>query len=252
VAGPEQLVKARARGLPVRAIASYYRRNPVVFYVLDDSDITNPRDFVGKTIHTHPNIIHTLHAVMSFLRITPDQYTMVMPDEAWSTSSETYAARFFNGEIDVYMGYLNGNIMSEYAARKKGYRLRIMFPDNYGAHFYGDTIFATDDYVASHPDLVERFLRATLKGWIYALERPSEVGEIVTRLNPELDAETETAKLRLAVPLLSTGEGRIGWMKPEDWADMVRRYRELGIVKKPLDPTQIYSMRFLEEVYGTN
>jgi hypothetical protein len=39
-------------------------------------------------------------------------------------------------------------------------------------------------------------------------------------------------------------------MKPEIWAGMKQTLSEQGVLTAPLDVTQVYTMQFLEEIYG--
>ena len=65
-----------------------------------------------------------------------------------------------------------------------------------------------------------RFLRATLKGWTYAVEHPAAVGALVVKYNPKADATLEFHIMAASLPLINTGEDHLGWMKPEVWAGM--------------------------------
>ena len=67
------------------------------------------------------------------------------------------------------------------AIQQAGHKVNIIYPDDYGVHFYADSIFATDDLIAKNPDLARRFLRATLKGWTFTVENPAQVGVEVQR-----------------------------------------------------------------------
>jgi ABC-type nitrate/sulfonate/bicarbonate transport system substrate-binding protein len=116
-------------------------------------------------------------------------------------------------------------------------------------HFYGDTIYSTDDYIAGNPDVVLRFLQATLRGWTYAVENPNEVGEIVSHYNPEADIDLENAEMLASLPLINTGEDPIGWMSTESWVDMKKTLLEQGVLTAPLKINQVYTMQFLEEIY---
>ncbi|MCC9078442.1 ABC transporter substrate-binding protein [Litorilinea aerophila] len=51
--GPE-IIRARAAGAPIRAIATIFRRSPFAFFSLADSGITRPEDFGGKVIQIRP------------------------------------------------------------------------------------------------------------------------------------------------------------------------------------------------------
>jgi NitT/TauT family transport system substrate-binding protein len=175
---------------------------------------------------------------MKKVGIQPEQYTLV--------NSTSDLATFYSGEIQVRSVYLTNEVLSMQAA---GYKLNIIYPDDYGIHNYGDTLIATDDLVTNQPDLALRFLRATLKGWTYAVENPSEIGAMVERYNPSADPVLESDKMVASLPLVNTGEDHIGWMKAETWAGMEQILQDQGVLTAPLDVTQAYAMKFLEEIY---
>ena len=52
-----------------------------------------------------------------------------------------------------------------------------------------------------------------------------------------------------SLPLINTGEDQIGWMRPEVWAGMAKTLREQGVLTKPVDPADVYTLRFLQEIY---
>jgi NitT/TauT family transport system substrate-binding protein len=97
--------------------------------------------------------------------------------------------------------------------------------------------------------LTLRFLRAALKGWIYAIENPTEVGQMVLKYNPNANVELENAKMATSLPLINTGEDHIGWMKPDDWTNMEQTIINEGALSSRLDVTQVYTMQFLEQIY---
>jgi NitT/TauT family transport system substrate-binding protein len=53
-----------------------------------------------------------------------------------------------------------------------------------------------------------------------------------------------------SIPLINTGEDHIGWMKPQIWDAMAQTLRTQGDLKKPLQVEDVYTMKFLEEIYG--
>ncbi len=239
VTGADELILARADGKPVRALATLYRRSPLVFVARADSGLSRPEDFVGKKVLVAVPVIPTLHAMMARVGIPREQYTAVtLPYDV---------ALFASGEVPVWAVYLTGSIQ---ILEQAGYKLNIIYPDDYGVHFYADTIFATDDLIANNPDLALRFLRATFKGWTFAVENPAAMGQMVLKYKPDADAALENAKMTASLPLVNTGEDYIGWMKPEMWAEMEKTLREQGVLTAPLDVTQVYTMRFVKEIYG--
>ena len=235
----DDLIVAHTQGKPLCAIAMVYRRSPVVFIALADSGITRPQDFIGKTLRISTSTTQSFRAMMARVGIRPDQYTVVNVDND--------LALLASGQIPVWSAFVNAFAVT---AQHAGYKLNFIYPDDYGVHFYSDSIFATDDLIAKNPDLVRRFLRATLKGWTFAIENPTAVGQMVVKYKPDADVALENAKMTAALPFVNTGEDYIGWMKPGIWAEMEKTLREQGVFTKPVDVTQVYTMQFLQEIYG--
>jgi len=200
--------------------------------------ITSPRDFAGKTIRTSQEITPTLHAMTARVGIPPDQYSeVILPSDV---------QMFVTGDVPVWSAYLNGMVI---AVQQAGYKINLIYPDDYGIHFYSDGIIATYDFISAKPDLTLRFLRATLKGWEYVANNPSKAGELVARYNPKADLNFEYLRMISTLPLVNTGEDHIGWMKPEVWSAMENTLLEQAVLTQPLDVTQVYTMQFLEEIY---
>jgi NitT/TauT family transport system substrate-binding protein len=238
VAAADAILIARAAGKNVTAISVIYRRSPRVYIALSSSGITRPQDFVGKTIAVNVTGSAPFNALMKRVGIQLNQYTLVN-----STSDLT---PFYSGEVQVRSVYLTNEVLTIRAA---GYDVNIIYPDDYGIHNYSDTIICPDSLITSQPDLVLRFLRATLKGWTYAVENPSEMGVMVVHYAPRADLTLENDKMAASLPLVNTGEDHIGWMKSEVWAGMEQMLNEEGVLTTPMDVTQVYTMQFLEEVY---
>jgi ABC-type nitrate/sulfonate/bicarbonate transport system substrate-binding protein len=133
--------------------------------------------------------------------------------------------------------------------RKKGLRLNLIRPDDYGIRFYSDTLATTEKIIAERPELITRFLRASLKGWQEAVEDYQKAVEITLKYTRTKDAELQNAMMEAMLPLVHTGEDYLGWMTPEMWKSMVEVMSEQGLLARPLDSGEPYNLRFLKEVY---
>jgi NitT/TauT family transport system substrate-binding protein len=238
IASPDELILTRADGKPVKAVATILRRSPVVFISLAEKGITRPQDFSGKTIRTAANVQASLFSMMNKIGVTQDQYSIV------DTPSDV--ALFATGDIPVWGVYINSFVVS---VQQAGYKINLIYPDDYGVHFSSDSIFSTDEVIANDPDLVLRFVRASLKGWSYAVENPNEIPPIVKNYASNADSKLDLIKMNTTIPLVNTGEDHIGWMKPEVWTFTENSLREYKVLNKPVDVTQVYTMQFLDEIY---
>ena len=238
VGGADELIIHRSEGKPFKAIATIFRRSPIVFFSLAERGITRPQDFVGKTIRVSSNVLPTVRSMMARIGIGPDQYTVVdLPSDI---------AIFASGEVQVWGGFINGIVV---AIEQAGYQLNIIYPDDYGVHFYADTLFTTDEMIATNPELALGFVRATLQGWTYIVENPAEAPALVKKYNPEADEIIENGRMIASLPLVNTGEDQIGWMRAETWAGMENTLREQDVLTLPVDVKQVYTMQFLKAVY---
>lgn len=239
IANGDGLIVARAAGQRVRALATIYRRSPSVYMALASSGITRPSDFAGKTIETGSAGRPALNLIARSAGLRPEQYTVV--------DSQPDLARFYAGQVQVRAVFLTNEVLT---ARGAGYKLNLIYPDDYGIHFYGDTLFATDDFIAAQPELALHFLRATLKGWTYAVEHAQTAAPMVLKVKPGADAAHETAFMLASLPLINTGEDHIGWMKPAVWAGMEATLREQKVLTQSVDITQVYTLQFLQQIYA--
>ncbi len=236
--GGDVLIPVRAEGKPLRAVATILRRDPFVFFSLADSGITRPEDFVGKKILLYPLARPRLYTMIAEVGIAPNEFTEV------NTGDFT---ALYTGDIDVASGFMTGEVLR---VQQAGYKVNIIYLDDYGVHFYSSTLFATDTFLDAEPDVVTRFLKATFRGWTYAIENPTAVEPLVVKYNPNADSTFETAKMVASLPFVNTGEDHIGWMKPEIWEGMAKTLREQGILTTPLDVTDVYTLKFIQQIYG--
>jgi NitT/TauT family transport system substrate-binding protein len=240
VDAPEAILLQRSQGLPVVAIAVIYRFNPIVFVSMADSGITRSEDLIGHAgamIGGGGELV--LEAMMTRLGLDIGQVSLIPHDGQFVT--------LVNGDADFTSAYTNGGLAKIYQA---GLDVNLIWPSDYGIHFYGDTLFTTDQMIADNPEVVIRFLRATLRGWREAIENPAAAVEVTLQYAPQADSETQRDMMQASIPLVYTGEDQIGWMQAGVWQGMHQILLEQGILDAPIDLDKVYTMQFLETIYA--
>ncbi len=212
-----------------------------------DSGIVRPSDFIGKTVATRDTVGSQkdfelqFYAMMKRLGLAASKVKIVPFDPAY--------AAFYNGKVEVTPCYSTGGLIK---IRQKGLKLNLIWPSDYGIHFYSDTLTTTDRLISEKPDLVTRFLRATLRGWQDAIEDYRQAVTVTLRYAQGADREIQTAMMEAMLPLVHTGEDQIGWMKGEVWQGMYKILLEQRLLERPFDVNEAYTLRFLKEIYGGN
>jgi len=111
--------------------------------------------------------------------------------------------------------------------------------------YYTPVIIASEDLIKKKPDLVRRFLRATAKGYEFAIEKPVEAAEILLKYAPELDRELVVESQKYLSKHYKADAPRWGYQKEEVW----RRYAEWlvsrGFLAKMIDVKKAFTNEFL-------
>lgn len=239
IAGADVILLARSQGKPVRAIATIYQRNPVVFFALTNTGITTPQQFAGKTIRATLDMLPTLRAMMAFMAIPPEAYQIVeLPSDI---------ARFASGEVPIWGGFVTGMVLD---LQQAGYDIQVIYPDNYGVHLYADTLFTTDAFMAESPDVVTRVVRATRNGLTFAVTQPEAIGPMVALYNDQADPAAESLRMMASIPLIQSGTTRIGWMDQAKWQEMHDILLAQGVLPNEIDVSTVFTLAFLEKSIG--
>ena len=234
VAQPDALIIARQKGHRVKAVAAIYRIHPLVYLALESSGIRTPDDFRGKKVGVAYSEKLPLLAMLRKLRIDPDELEIV---------PRTYGIEGLQkGEYDIEAGWVTGELIE---ARNAGLAVNVIAPYDYGITFYADVLAVRESLIEQEPELVEKLVRATMRGWAEALQDPAESARLSLHYDPKLDPAHELANLRASAPLVHTGADRIGWMRTEDWVSMIQTLHEEGMIPERINAEDVHTTRFL-------
>ena len=233
-----EILSARSAGHPVIAIAAVFQRNPAVYFSLVEKGITTPIDFAGRSV-LYYSADFILNALLGRVGVRVDDLVIVEPGESFES--------FLSGDVDVWTGYLTGQVLD---ARNAGHAVNVVFPDDYGIHFYGDAIAVLEDTAADRADVIRRFVDASLEGWRWCVESPDSVGDLVRAFDPAADEARQHQAFVSSLPLIVTHDP-LGWMDEEVWVSMCDVLVDLDVIED-IEPTEAFTMTFLSASMGTS
>jgi len=237
--GPDTLLVARSKGLALKAIGIVHRNsNFPCLITTKTSGITTLQQLHEKQIGFFYGHIST-DVLRNLLRKNKIRYTEV--DVGFDY------AQLIAGKIDAEWAF---TVTAGLELPAKGIDINIISPADYGIVTHGYTIFTSEKMIKEKPDVVLRFLRASLKGVDYTVKNPSSALESLLKRSPKLNKNLNL-KRQLAYNAVTshTSEYPSGYMNKSMFQDTYDRLVEEGVINKDFDIQDAYTLEFLEKYY---
>ncbi len=153
------ILQKRQQGASVVALGAILQFSPYCWMVKNNSDIFQPRDFVGKKLSKVSSLENAELLVML-------QRAGLSQESLMAASHEGGVKEWLAGDLDAVQVYVTNE---PYSMTLRGVGYRLICPQKFGLNVYGDILYTSEQFLAKKPEVVERFYRASLKGWRYAL-----------------------------------------------------------------------------------
>jgi NitT/TauT family transport system substrate-binding protein len=139
----------------------------------------------------------------------------------------------------------------EQAAEGVHEKLQTFLPADHGLKLYCNGIGVREDFLAKHPDVVKRFVRAALKGWQFSFAHPGKAAADEIKYVPSLKPDIIKAELEVVRALAVTPDVEahgLGWFYQAQIKanlDFVVKY--IGVKGAPPVATDLYAAGFLPD-----
>lgn len=140
-----------------------------------------------------------------------------------------------------------------YTAQKAGHKVKFFLFADDGYPPYGNTIVAMQKLVKDKPELVQRFVRATLEGWKSYLADPAAGNALIKKDNPAMDDGTlaYAHQVMKSLKFFDAGDAAklgAGTMTDARWAATYDYMVKSGQVKPMADWKQAYTLQFVKDL----
>jgi NitT/TauT family transport system substrate-binding protein len=238
-AGGDEMLQARAKGLPVVDVATLYQRYPVALIVPEDSGIRTPADLKGRTIGTPGAYGETYFGLLALLKAGG----LTEKDATVKYIGFTQQAALMGHKVDGVMGYVNNDAV---AFEQAGQQVRTVgLPSGAGDEpLVGVGLGVEASTLTKRGHQVSAFVKATLRGVQYVTDHPAQAVQASEQYVPGLrDAKqraTASAVLKATIPLWQSPAGRPGYNDPRDWDAMARFMYEQGLLDTSITAKDAY------------
>jgi len=236
----DQILEAVSNGLPLVAIGATMQHDPQAVMVHSNSPIHTFTDLESHTVAAQPGA--------TWFRYIVSKYHLKNVRETPATHS---VANFLADPEYVQQIFITSE---PYFVSKAGGTFRTILISGAGYDPYR-VFFTRRDFLEQHPDIVAKFTRTTVQGWAEYLRNPGPANALILKLNPAQNPAQMQYTLQAlkdggfitGVPGAASDDPRaqIGKMTAERWAANNDQLTALGVVRKPIDPTTAYTLKFL-------
>lgn len=238
VVSGEQVLLARAQGLPVTYVAAWYQQYPVSVVAKSEVGVIVPQDLKGRKIGL-PGLFGAnyigLRALLSAGRLTEDDVTL---DAIGFNQVELMAA----GQQDIVVGYTANEPIQ---LRSLGIPVTEIRVADY-ARLAANGILTNEKVIAENPGLVRAFVGAFLKGLQSAIDDPDEAFRLSEAYIPNFaDLDANVQKQVLATSIEQWKGDRLGYSDPQAWENMQDVLLDMGLITDKMDLSKAFTNEFV-------
>lgn len=223
-----------ARGIPEVAVAATMQQDPQAVMVHENSPVHSFADLNGHSVAVKPGSIWFQYLVKRYnlneVRETPATYSV-----ANFVSDPNYIQQAF--------------VTSEpFFARKAGAPARTLLISS--TEYQPYRVFMTSrSFLAEHPEVVQKFVTASMEGWKEYLADPSMVDAALHHLNPAMSQEQmqysiETLKAGHFIDGAGTPDSHLGHFTDARWKTTYQQLVDLKVIPHTFDPATAYTTKF--------
>lgn len=239
IASGEQVLLARAEGLPVVYVMGWYKDFPVAIVSKTESGIQEPGDLAGAHIGIPGLFGASYIGLRALLEVAGLEESDVVLDSIGFNQVEALAT----DQVEAAVVYVNNE---PYVLRNQGYEVNVIPVADY-ANLVANGLITNEQTIRENPDLVKRMVQAMIRGVKYTITHPADAYEdcenYVEGL-PALEEHQRVEEIERYAALYQTDP--YGYTDPEGWINMQALLLRMGLLSEEIDLDTAYTNEFIE------
>jgi NitT/TauT family transport system substrate-binding protein len=238
VASGEQVVLARAQGLPVVYVMQWWQRYPVAIASKTDAGITSPADLAGRNVGVPGFFGASYVGLVGLLSANGLTLDDIDANEIGFNQVESLVT----GQSEAVVVYINNEPVQ---LRDRGEAIDVIDAADY-VDLVSNGFLTNEQTIVENPELIQGFINAFMRGLEDTLADPDAAYEISKKYVEGLD-DSRRGVLEASLPLWQTEQ--LGRTDPASWQQTQDLLIEMGLLDGPLDDLdEAYTNEFVENV----
>ncbi|MBT3240964.1 MAG: ABC transporter substrate-binding protein [Chloroflexi bacterium] len=235
----EQVLLAREQGIPVVYVMAWFQDYPITVISKADAGIEKIEDLAGKTI----GIPGPFGASYIGLRALLSEAGILESDVVLESIGFTQVEAIAGGQSEIVVGYINNEPVQ---LRDQGFDFDLFSISDY-VQLPANGIITNEKTISENPDMINKFIEASLLGLAYAIDHPEEAYEISLKFVESLAEQDEVVQKEiLALSIEYWKTEKLGFSNIQAWENMQNVLLEIGLISKSLDLEDVFTNQFVE------
>jgi NitT/TauT family transport system substrate-binding protein len=230
MADSSSLILTASKGADVKSVMSLLNSTGFSVVSLASAGIKTPKDLEGKSLAVSPGdpLGQLFRALAAHNKLDMNTIKFVQVDPA------AKVVAVLEKRVDALLGGADDQF---FLIKYKGVEPAALRYADHGANIVGMTIMTTGNLIKTKPDLVRRFVRASVRSWDAAKKNPGAAVDVAMKVKSDLNRQSTLDQMMVDFELLDSvnSKGKIGLGAKADWDQtigLLRQYRELD-TKEP-------------------
>jgi len=234
----EQVLLARAQGLPVVYVLAWYKDYPVAVVAKTEQGIREPKDLAGKRVGL-PGLFGAnyigLRALLGAAGVPESDVSL---DSIGFNQVEALAA----DQEQAIVGYIANEPIQ---LRAQGYEVDVIRVADF-VHLAANGMITNETTLQNNPELVRGMVQATLRGIADTIANPDEAYKISLDFVEGLEQADEAIQKEILATSVALYQSEpVGQSDPAAWENMQQVLLEMGLVSQPMDLSKAYTNEFV-------
>jgi NitT/TauT family transport system substrate-binding protein len=225
----DELLQARAQGIPIMGVFANYQTALRILVSHEEDALAGFEDLEGRTMY-----VDLGDAWWEFVK---EQFGLQDVEE------RNYNAQaFLQDESAVIQGYAGDELELSHADPDAN--LVVTRVAESGWNPYMQVLFVTEDFAAEQPDVVERFVEASVRGWEFYRDNAEEVNGFLAEQGAEAPVDVMNEQAEIYEPFIFEG-GFPAQMTEERWQATLDALSLTGVLEEEVDVSSAFSNEYL-------
>ena len=229
---------ARAQGATLKVFGAKYQQNPYCVASPADKPISSPQELVGKKVGVSIDDMTAYDLLLKLNGLSSSQTTVI--------PVQFDPSPLANGTIDALVAFITNETVT---LQLRGFPIHTFLFADYKYQIYDDVYIATEETIATQPDVLAAYLRAERKGWQDDIADPQQGVNLAVDTygkSLSLDPKQQLLENQAQIPLLQNSYTKAHGLFSMDPATIAANIATLAVAGTSVKATDLFTTTILD------